>query len=404
MANRTSRPVIIQDILEEVICDNIFSRLPFKLVTSLKTISQHCCSQIKNDTTFAANRRHSAPHVLRLALIHMGRCGANVPYYSLGVFSSTPTTVGIPSSGLDFLDCPTDEGQFLILASSNGLLCILYNPYYRGSHLTRAHVFIANPATHQAKAIPGAAQHLWKHWGVGLMFDPSDEPASKQKFMIQKYCDKVVYSGGVLYWDCTENLVWFDVATSAIGIIKMPWNLQVGEGSKPDEWKDHIIDASNNGMLMCTTINKNGLTIYHLVKIGDSYYWELKHKKGWKGVIETSGDAFHFCHSMNLRNGWKTKFCERWPVRALTLESEHWIYIGVRQQWKTHEMVLRYDIDTCKAENTRQELGDPNEQRCRVFGYRNSMAALLMIAVPLQQDGLCGGKSGGCVCATKGTI
>ncbi|KAJ1291327.1 hypothetical protein BS78_02G308300 [Paspalum vaginatum] len=444
MANGTSRPMIIQDIPEEVICDNIFSRLPFKLVTCLKTISQHCCSQIKNDTMFAAKQAALCPSCP--ALIHTGRRDANAPYCSLGVLSSTPTTVGIPSSGLDFLDCPTDEGNFLILASSNGLLCILYQPYYRGSHLTRRHVFfIANPATRQAKAIPGASQHLRQHRAVGLVFDPSDKPASKQKFMIvqalssfattndtlanlrfvifssdtgcwvmsdttittnikQKYCDKVVYSGGILYWDYKENLVWFDVATSAAGVIKMPWNLQAGQGSKLDKWKDHNIDASNNGMLICTTIDKNGLAMQRLAKRGDGYYWDLKHKKGWKDIIEMSGDTFHFCHSMNLRNGWKTKFCERWYVRVLGLESERWIYIGVQQRLRTHEMVLRYDMDTCKAENTREELRDLNEIQCRVFGYRNSMAALPTIAVPLQQDGLCEcNKSGGCVCATKGT-
>jgi hypothetical protein len=96
---------------------------------------------------------------------------------------------------------------------------------------------------------------------------------------------------------------------------------------------------------------------------------------------------------MKLRNGWQNKFYERWFVRPLGLESGRWVYIGVRQKWKTSDKVLRYDMDTGKVENTGKELGNAFAMRC-VFGYSNSMATLPPIVVPGLQDGICDGKSG----------
>ena len=103
---------------------------------------------------------------------------------------------------------------------------------------------------------------------------------------------KVVYASGILYWDCQEDLLWYDVTRGVTGSTKMPWKVQE---SNSEEWERHTIDASNNGMLMCTTIDKNGLAMHQLVTIGD-HYWELKHQKGWKDIAEMGGGAFQFCH------------------------------------------------------------------------------------------------------------
>lgn len=435
MAPRTSRPMIInEDIPEEVICYDIFPRLPFKLVMSLKTVSRHYCAQLTSNTRFAAIQATVCPSCP--ALIHIGRSDES-SRYSLDVLSSTPAIVGIPSSGLDFLGCPIDNGHFDLLASSNGLLCIRYTSYHIGPLTPPPITFIANPATQQAKPIPGAPQHLVNNRAVGLVFDPSDDPLAKQKFMIVKAlpfattndaltkfrfvtfssdtgrwvmsdtfiianieqvrCNKVVCASGVLYWDYQEDLIWFDVTRSVTGSIKMPWKLQE---SNFEGWERHSIDVSNNGMLMCTIIDKDGLALYQLVTIGD-HYWELKHKKGWKDIMETSGDAFQFCHSMKLRNGWQKKFCERWFVRPLGLENGRLVYIGVRLKWKTSDRVLRYDMDSGKVDNIGKELGHAFGMYC-AFGYRNSMAALPPIDEPKLQDGICDDKSGGCVCATEG--
>ncbi|XP_062202766.1 uncharacterized protein LOC133905073 [Phragmites australis] len=417
MAPGTSRLAASRDIPEEVICYTIFSRLPFKLVTCLKTLSKHCYRQLTSDTTFAAEQARLCPSCP--ALIHIGLPAKpkGPCRYSLDVLSLTPAIVGVPSPGLDFLGCAIDDGNLDLLSSSNGLLCIRYTPY-RISHPTPPHaILIANPATQQAQPIPGAAQHLDKSRavGVGLVFNPSDGSSAyaHSKFMVVQaspsefttdtsvefhfvifcsdtgrwtmpdttvtaniapICNKVVYSGGVLYWDYQQHLLWFDVTRSAAGVIEMPGKLQ---GSTFDERDRHNIDASNNGTLMCTTIGKDGLSMYHLVKRGDdAHCWELKHKKGWKDIVEKSGDAFQFCcHSMKLRNGWQSKFYERWFVRPLGVESGRWVYLGVRQRWKTSDRVLRYDMDTGKVDDTGKELGNAFDMG-PVFGYRNSMAAL----------------------------
>jgi hypothetical protein len=345
----------------------------------------------------------------------------------------TPSIVGVPSSGLDFLGCHIGDGRFDLLASTNGLLCIYYTPYYSGPLTPPPTMHVANPATQQSQPIPGAADHLDMTSAIGLVFDPLDDPQEKTyKFLIVQAlptatinntlvefhfisfssdtgrwvmsnnmitanmekveCQKVVYSSGVLYWDYQEDLLWFDVGRSAVGSIKMPWKLP---GFHVDE--GHSIDVSSNGMLMCTTISKDGLAMYQLVSIGD-YHWELKHTKGWKSIMEMCCDEFQFCHSMKLRNGWQNKFYDRWFVRPLGLESGRWVYIGVRQKWKTSDKVLRYDMNTGMVENTGKELGSAFDMSC-AFGYRNSMATVPPIFVPTLQDGICDGKSGGCRCA-----
>ena len=133
--------------------------------------------------------------------------------------------------------------------------------------------------------------------------------------------------------------------------------------------------------------------------IGD-HYWELKHQKGWKDIVEMGGEAFQFCHSMKLRNGWQAKFCERWVVQPLGLESGRWIYLGVELKWKIANKILRCDIATGKMDNIGKEFSNPWGMYC-VFGYRNSMAALPPINVPILQDGICNGKSRGCICANE---
>ncbi|OQU78798.1 uncharacterized protein LOC8079865 [Sorghum bicolor] len=417
--------MINQDIPEDVICCNIFSRLPFKLVTCLKVVSKDCCRRLTG-TEFATKQATLCPSCP--ALIHIGpdnksyRC-------SLDVLSSTPSIVGVPSSKLDFLGCHLDNGRFDILASTNGLLCIRYKPYYDGPLTPPPTILLANPATQQSQPIPGAANHLDMTSVVGLVFDPLDDPQEKtHKFMIVKafplstindtlvkvnfisfssdtgqwvmssnmiianmkevICQKVVYASGVLYWDYQEDLLWFDVERNEVGSIKMPWKMQ---GFNVHEER-HSIDVSSNGLLMCTTTNKDGLAIYQLVRIVN-YHWELKHTKGWKSIMEMYCDEFQFCHSMKLRNGCQNKFYERWFVRPLGLEGGRWVYIGVRQKWKTRDKVLRYDMDTGKVENTGKELGNAFAMKC-AFGYRNSMATLPPIVMSGSQDGNCDGKSG----------
>ncbi|KAF8781019.1 hypothetical protein HU200_000988 [Digitaria exilis] len=359
---------------------------------SLKAISRYYREHLRSNTSFAAIQAVLCPSCP--ALIHINETFIDTyrAYrYSLEVLTSTPSIVGIPTSGLDFLGCPTN-GHFKLLASSNGLLCICYTSYHRGPLTPPPIFFIANPATQESYPIPGAPQHLAKHTHVGLVYDPLDGSIDKQKFMIVQAlpltttngmltkfrfvtfssntgqwvmsdtsinakiekvgCDKVVCANGILYWDCEDHLLWSDVTKSVAGNIKMPWKLQ---GSNFEGWERHSIDVSNNGMLLCTTIDKDGLAMYKLVKV-DGQCWELKHKKGWKDIMELSGDALQFCHSMKLRNRWR-KFYERWSVRPLGVESGQWVYLMLKVERKRSHKVLRYHIDTGKVDNFIKESG-----------------------------------------------
>ncbi|CAN6360795.1 unnamed protein product [Urochloa humidicola] len=442
MAPGTSRLKVNYDIPEDVICNNIFSRLPFKLVTCLKATSGHRYLDIITNTTFAANQARLCPSCPALIQISSLIDSDGRYNYYLNLISSTPAIVGVPSLKLEFSGYNiNNDGRLSLLASTNGLLCIQYIPQ---DVRPRVHtILIANPATQKTQQIPGATQHLVQNRAVGLVFDPPNEISSveENKFRIvqafpfkntndtsvefrfvifssntgrwvmsnttvsgnikKTECDKVVYASGVLYWDYHEDLLWFDVSRSAGGIIKMPWMLQ---GSKTQEWDHHNIETSIDGILMCTTISKDGLVIYQLAVEGGVRYWELKHKKSWPDIIEVSGDAFKFCHSMKLRNGWQSKIYERWLVRPLGLESGRWLYLGVCEKWKGIDSVLlRYDLDSGMVKDIERDLSNRFDLM-PVFGYRNSMAALPPIIAPILPGGIiCDGKAGRCICETKGS-
>ncbi|CAN6333806.1 unnamed protein product [Urochloa humidicola] len=442
MAPGTSRLKVNYDIPEDVICNNIFSRLPFKLVTCLKATSGHRYLDIITNTTFAANQARLCPSCPALIQISPLIDSDGRYNYYLNLISSTPAIVGVPSLKLEFSGYNiNNDGRLSLLASTNGLLCIQYIPQ---DIRPRVHtILIANPATQKTQQIPGATQHLVQDRAVGLAFDPPNEISSveENKFKIvqafpfkntndasvefrfvifssnigrwvmsnttvsgnikKTECDKVVYASGVLYWDYHEDLLWFDVSRSAGGIIKMPWMLQ---GSKTQEWDHHNIETSTDGILMCTTTSKDGLVIYQLTVEGGVRYWELKHKKSWADIIEVSGNAFKFCHSMKLRNGWQSRLYERWLVRPLGLESGRWLYLGVCEKWKGIDSVLlRYDLDSGMVKDIERDLSNRFDLM-PVFGYRNSMAALPPIIAPILPGGIiCDSKAGRCICETKGS-
>ncbi|KAK3136562.1 hypothetical protein QOZ80_5BG0438530 [Eleusine coracana subsp. coracana] len=401
----------------------------------MKCVSKDACEQISEDAMFAAKQSTLCPSCP--AIIYVGRSKKDCSEYFMDILSSTPSTVGAPSSRLNFLSGSIDSKHFFLLSSSNGLICICCKPYHIGPSTPPNTFFIVNPATQQAQSIPGAAQHLvWKK-ALGLVFDPCAQPTTNtHKFQIidavpitathdtflefrflifssdtgrwimsditlnaaikKCNCDKVVYTCGVIYWDYVENLLWFDATRNVAGVLKIPNKLQE---STREEREGHSIDVSDNGMLMCTIINKDGLAMYELVIKGERC-WELKHEKGWKEIMDISSDAFGFCHSMKLRNAWQSKFYEKWFVRPLGLESSRWVYLGVRLRYKTSDRVLRYDLKTSKMEDTGKELGNAYEMNC-AFGYRNSMVALPPIAIPISEDGICDGNPGGCICAPE---
>uniref|UniRef100_A0A0D9XYF6 F-box protein At3g26010-like beta-propeller domain-containing protein n=1 Tax=Leersia perrieri TaxID=77586 RepID=A0A0D9XYF6_9ORYZ len=377
------------------------------------------------------------------ALIHMDVPDRHYNAYTrqieaIDVLSSTPDIVGIPS-GFDFLGCCLENGMLSLLASTNGLICILYTPVKRTSQLQVPTLFIANPATQMAQPIPGSAEHITRFdTGIGLAFDPVDygKENTISKFKIvkavgsrisqdngTKFCfaifssdtgrwtmssrtlstgtkinlvnKKVAYGSGIMYWDYQQFVLWFDTATDVASIIQMPWILL---GTKVKGPVRHDIDTSSNGTLISTAVHKDGLAVYHLVGVNNHFYWVLKHERRWIDIMKDNIATFQFCHSMQLRSGLQPeRLTERRLIRPIGVEDGRFVYIGVRQEWKTKDRILCYNMDTGKTYDTGKELGNRYSMK-PFYVYRNSMADIPPIFMP-SQGGICEGIAGGCICA-----
>ncbi|BAT16672.1 Os12g0275600 [Oryza sativa Japonica Group] len=441
MAPRILEKALHSDIPDDVIRCNILPRLPFKLATRLKVISKKYYGILTNNATLSARQARLCPPCP--ALIHMDLPDRHLGAYTskveaIDVLSSTPDIVGIPS-GFDFLGCCLENGILSLLASTNGLVCILYTPTNFISHSRAPTLFIANPAMQKAQSIPGTTKHITRFdKGIGLAFDPVDnfQENTVSKFVIVKavgartiedngtkfcfatfssntgcwamssttvYVDtkincnnkKVAYGSGIMYWDYQEIVLWFDIATDMAGIVKMPW-IQLGVEVKGPV--HHDIDTSANGMLVCTTIDKGGLIVYHLVRVNTDFSWEIKHERRWIDMMKDSISAFGFCHSMQLRSGLQPeRLTERRLVRPIGIVDGRFVYIGVRQEWKTKVKIVCYNMVTGKTYDTGKELGNRYSKN-PFYVYRNSMANIPHIAVPVQGK-ICEGRAGGCICA-----
>lgn len=268
MAPRILEKALHSDILDDVIRCNILPLLPFKLATRFKVVSKKYYGFLTNNATLSARQARLCP--LCPALIHMDLPDRHLGAYTrkveaIDVLSSTPDIVGFPS-GFDFLGCCLEDGIISLLASTNGLVCILYTPIYSISHSWAPILFIANPAMQKAQPIPGTAKHITRFdKGIVIAFDPVDnfQENTVSKFKIVKavgartiednrtkfcfatfssntgcwamssttvYVDtkincnnkKGAYGSGIMYWDYQEIVLWFDIATDIAGIVKMP--------------------------------------------------------------------------------------------------------------------------------------------------------------------------------------
>uniref|UniRef100_A0A0E0RFW1 Uncharacterized protein n=1 Tax=Oryza rufipogon TaxID=4529 RepID=A0A0E0RFW1_ORYRU len=327
MAPRILEKALHSDIADDVIRCNILPRLPFKLTTRLKVIS------------------------------------------------STPDIVGIPS-GFDFLGCCLENGILSLLASTNGLVCILYTRI--GLAFDPVDKFQENTVS-KFKIVKAVGARTIEDNGTKFCFATlSSNTSCWAMSSTTVYVDtkincnnkKVAYGSGIMYWDYQEIVLWFDIATDMAGIVKIPW-IQLGVEVKGPV--HHDIDTSANGMLVCTTIDKGGLVVYHLVGVNTDFSWEIKHERRWIDMMKDSISAFGFCHSMQLRSG---------------------------QEWKTKDKILCYNVVTGKTYGTGKELGNRYSKN-PFYVYRNSMANIPHIAVPAQGK-ICEGSTGGCICAICG--
>ncbi|KAF0889916.1 hypothetical protein E2562_033891 [Oryza meyeriana var. granulata] len=436
MAPRTlDKKALHSDIPDDIIRCEILPRFPFKLATRFKVISKKYHGLLTNNAILNARQARLCPPCP--ALIHMDHPDTD-KVEAMDVLSSTPDIVGIPS-GFEFLCCCLENGFLCLLASTNGLVLILYNPSNATSNFQLPILFIANPATQKAQPIPGSAEHITRFdTCTGLAFDPVDNDREKtvSKFKIvkahgartiedngTKFCfaifssntgcwamssatvsmdtkincrnKKVAYGNGIMYWDYQELLLWFDIATDVAGIIKLPWILLDVQVKGPIR---HDVDTSADGTLVCTAIDKDGLTVYHLVGRSIDFHWELKHERRWLDVMKDSIAAFGFCHSMQLRSGLRTeRLTERRLIRPIGVENGRFVYIGVRQEWKAKDRILRYDMVNGKTYDIGKELGNRYSMR-PFYVYRNSMVDIPPIVVPIQGQ-ICEGNAGGCICA-----
>uniref|UniRef100_A0A0D3HT91 F-box protein At3g26010-like beta-propeller domain-containing protein n=1 Tax=Oryza barthii TaxID=65489 RepID=A0A0D3HT91_9ORYZ len=415
-------PRILEKALHSDIPDH---KMQHSATASIQVVSKKYYGILTNNATFSARQARLCPPCP--ALIHMDLPDRHLGAYTrkveaIDVLSSTPDIVGIPS-GFDFLGCCQEDGIISLLASTNGLVCILYTPIYSISHSRAPILFIANPATQKAQPIPGTAKHITRFdKGIGLAFDPVDNfqentvikckivkavgartiEGNGTKFCFATFssntgcwamssmmvyvdtkinCNnkKVTYGNGIMYWDYQEIVLWFDIATD----IAMPWIQLDVEVKGPVH---HDIDTSADGMLVCTTIDKGGLIVYHLVGVNTDFNWEIKHERRWIDIMKDSIYAFKFCHSMQLRSGLQLeRLTERRLVRPIGVVDGRFVYIGVSQEWKTKDKILCYNIVTSKTYDTGKELGNRYSKN-PFYVYRNSMANIPHIVVPVQES------------------
>uniref|UniRef100_J3KUS3 F-box domain-containing protein n=1 Tax=Oryza brachyantha TaxID=4533 RepID=J3KUS3_ORYBR len=323
MSPRTSEKGLHNDIPDDVISCEIFPQFPFKLVTRFKVVSKKYHELLTNNSMLVAKQSRLCPPCP--ALIHIS-CTESGNLEAIDVLSSKPDIVSIPS-GFGFLDCSLENGFLSLLASTNGLILVLYTPKYAMPHFQSPILFRANPATQKASSITGSANHITRFdMCIGLMFDPmDDDKENTSKFMIVKALamtiegngtkfrfatfssslatgpclgnKKVAYGSGIMYWDYHDLVLWFDIANIVAGVIKMPWILLNVEVKGPIR---HNIDISTDGTL--------------------------------------------------LRSGLRTeRLTERRLMRPIGMEDGRFVYIGVRQEWKTKDRILQYGIVTRKT-------------------------------------------------------
>uniref|UniRef100_A0A0E0FB76 Uncharacterized protein n=1 Tax=Oryza meridionalis TaxID=40149 RepID=A0A0E0FB76_9ORYZ len=155
------------------------------------------------------------------------------------------------------------------------------------------------------------------------------------------------------------------------GIVKMPW-IQLG-------------------------VEVKGPCII-LVGVNTDFSWEIKYERRWIDMMKDSISTFGFCHSMQLRSGLQPeRLTERRLVRPIGVADGRFVYIGVRQEWKTKDKILCYNMVTGKTYDTGKEVGHRYSKNT-FYVYCNSMANIPHIAVPAQGK-ICEGSTGGCICA-----
>uniref|UniRef100_A0A0E0MLA6 Uncharacterized protein n=1 Tax=Oryza punctata TaxID=4537 RepID=A0A0E0MLA6_ORYPU len=304
MAPTILEKAVHSDIPDDVIRCDILLGFTCKFATHFKVISKKYHRIFTNNAMLRARQARLCPPCP--ALIHMDLPNRHLGAYTskieaIDVLSSIPDIVGIPS-GFEFLGCFLENGILKLLASTNGFVCILYTPINATSHLYVPILFVANSAMQKAQSIPGSAKHIARFdTGIGLAFDQ-----------------------GIV-----EIVLWFDIATTIAGVMKMPWIQLVIKVKGPIH---HDIDTSIDGTLVCTTLDKDGLTVYHLVG-----------------------------------------------------------------EWKTKDRILLYNMVISKTYDTGKELANQYSKN-PFYVYRNSMANIPHIAVPIQGE-ICEGNTGGCICA-----
>uniref|UniRef100_A0A0D3HT88 Uncharacterized protein n=1 Tax=Oryza barthii TaxID=65489 RepID=A0A0D3HT88_9ORYZ len=181
MAPRILEKALHSDIPHDVTRCNILPRVPFKLATRFKVISKKYYGILTNNAPLSAWQARLCP--LCPALIHMDLLDRHL--------------------GFDFLGCCLENGILSLLASTNGLVCILYTPIYFIFHSRAPILFIANPTTQKAQLILGTTKHIARfNKGIGLAFDPA--MSSTTVYVHTKInCNnrKMAYGSGIMYWD-----------------------------------------------------------------------------------------------------------------------------------------------------------------------------------------------------------
>jgi hypothetical protein len=172
---------------------------------------------------------------------------------------------------------------------------------------------------------------------------------------------KVVYAGRLLFWDCTEQLVFYDTAAQGAGYIKMPPAMSL------ERYDEHEIGVYDEKLTLSRALDK-AMELWRLtVNNGGQRRWVLMHKINLD-QISIPG----------------IKLTEKYIFRPLPYEGGCKLYIRVRSDRKNgKQAMVEYDIASRKLNKfDALDLKDLKKLRPRetFFNYHNSLVQLPAIS------------------------
>ncbi|KAF3340800.1 F-box protein [Carex littledalei] len=316
-----------KDLPNDLLHKNILPRLPFKYLNRLKCISKELHSLISTDAKFAADQSQLAD-----------TSSSGFVYMNDGVLSffPDPSLIGVPDPSLNFLN----PGNFDLVSSTNGLLLL------EGEFNCKTSLCVCNPATKEMVFIPeSVGWEKYSYYLMGLAFEPCELPnqftlvqpllcyhrdcylyqftvfrsnigkwtSSSRSVNLGSYwvAANPVCAKGVIYWCCSEYLLWYDTKRDLAGSVMLP----------TIEERIHVGVCA--GQITFCRSWVGGIEVWRLTR---GSCWDRLHALSWDGKL----DAFNICHGMHLlRNSQSEMFFRRHIIFPVGFDGQ-FVYFAVR--------------------------------------------------------------------------